>query len=128
MKKISAIYLLIANCLLPTFSFAQDITQTIRGRIVDIESKFPLIGAHAVLISDTAKFVGTTAAIDGYFRIEGVALGRHTIKASYLGYKEGIISNIIVNSGKEVILNIEMEESAVNIDAVEITASRRGEV
>ncbi len=28
---------------------AQDLTQTIRGRIVDSESKFPLIGANIVL-------------------------------------------------------------------------------
>ncbi|MCH8318937.1 MAG: hypothetical protein IIA88_10675, partial [Bacteroidetes bacterium] len=52
----------------PLWGAAQDITQTIRGKIVDIESKFPLIGAHVVLISDTAKFVGTTADLDGYFR------------------------------------------------------------
>ena len=107
---------------------AQDITQTIRGKIVDIESKFPLIGAHVVLISDTAKFVGTTADIDGYFRIEEVPLGRHTLKLSYLGYRDRIIPNIIVNTGKEVVLNIEMEESVVKIGTVEITASRKGEV
>lgn len=112
----------------PLFGAAQNITQTIRGKIVDIESKYPLIGAHVVLISDTTKFVGTTADLDGYFRIEEVSLGRHTLKISYLGYRESIIPNIIVNSGKEVVLNIEMEESVVKIGTVEITATRRGEV
>ena len=109
-------------------SFAQELTQTLRGRVIDKESKIPLTGVHVVLSSDTTDFVGAVTDIDGYFRLEGVRLGRQAVRLSFLGYQQRVISNIIVNSGKEVILNIEMEESVVEMETVEVKASRRAEV
>ncbi len=47
---------------------------------------------------------------------------------SYLGYQSITLPNIIVGTGKEVILDIQMEESFVNMKEVEITATEeRGE-
>ena len=95
---------------------------------MDNESRSSLPGANIVLLSDTSVFTGATADVDGYFRMEKVPLGRHTLQFTYLGYEPMIISNIIVNSGKEVILTAKMEESVVKMKEVEVTASRgRGE-
>lgn len=107
-------------------SFAQA-TQTVRGTIVDMQSKSPLIGASVVLInSDPLK--GTTTDIDGNFRLEGIPLGRQDFKITYIGYKEVVLSNIIVNSAKEVILNIEMEEALITGTEVTIKAKDKGEI
>ncbi|MBT3208710.1 MAG: TonB-dependent receptor [Bacteroidetes bacterium] len=86
-----------------------DYTQTIRGSIVDKQSQTPLIGATIVL-SNSDPIVGTTTDIDGKFRLEKIPIGRQGIVISYLGYNSVIVDNLMLNSGKEIILQIEMEE------------------
>ena len=102
--------------------------QTLRGTIVDKESQFPLIGVNVIINPDTEQSKGTTTDIDGSFRLEQVPVGRHNISFSYLGYEEVFLQNIEVNSGKEVILNLEMEEAMVQMEEVIIVARRNGEV
>jgi hypothetical protein len=110
------------------FIQAQNLTQTIRGQVIDKESQIPLPGASVILVSDSALKKVSGTDFDGYFKLTEIPIGRHTVKASYIGYKEKLVSNIIVNSAKEVVLNIELEESSVDMQAVEITATRKGEV
>ena len=101
-------------------------TQNVRGLIVDKESQFPLIGVN-VVIGESGQ-LGTSSDIDGSFKVTGVPLGRQTIKFSYLGFEDVILSDVIINAGKETILNIEMEESIVEIQEVVISARRNGDV
>lgn len=97
-------------------------TQTIRGVIVDNQSKTPLIGVSVVLLN-TENFTGTASDNDGNFRLEKIPVGRQSIKASYLGYRERVIQ-LIVTSGKETVITIEMEESVVQGKEVVISAER----
>ncbi|UZR98785.1 TonB-dependent receptor [Chondrinema litorale] len=106
---------------------AQEITQTVRGKITDTDSGYPLIGATCILLNDAEKTLGAVADLDGNFKIENVPVGRHTFKISSVGYKEAILNNIEVTSAKEVILNIPLEESAVNLEEIVISATRDGE-
>lgn len=101
--------------------FAQEFTQTIKGRITDQQSKSPLVGVN-IIVLDAKPFQGSTSDSEGFFKIPNVALGRNILKISYLGYKEQIIPNVLVTSGKEVILNLEMEEQITNIQEVTVTA------
>lgn len=101
--------------------FAQEFTQTIKGRIIDQQSKSPLIGVN-IIVLDAKPFQGSTTDTDGLFKIPNVALGRNILKISYLGYKEQVIPNVLVTSGKEVVLNLEMEEQVTNIQEVSVTA------
>ena len=110
--------------LIGIISFSQT-TQTIRGKVVDKESRYPLIGVNVIVISDTTKLLGGATDLDGNYRIEGVKLGRQTIKVTYLGYYDKIIP-VVVNSGKELILNVDIEESALEMKAIEITADENG--
>ncbi|GAG13922.1 unnamed protein product, partial [marine sediment metagenome] len=68
-----------------------------------------------------------TTDLEGYYRIENVPVGRYTVIVSILGYRQQVIPNIIVNSGKEVILHFEMEESVETMGEVVITAGRKTE-
>ena len=72
---------------------AQNITQTIRGTVVDQESKFPLIGV-TVILNGTEEITGTTTDIDGKFRLEEVPVGRQSLTFSYLGYEEVTMSDL----------------------------------
>ncbi len=101
--------------------FAQEFTQTIKGRIIDQQSKSPLIGVN-IIVLDAKPFQGSTTDTEGLFKIPNVALGRNILKISYLGYKEQVIPNVLVTSGKEVVLNLEMEEQVTNIQEISVTA------
>ena len=101
--------------------FAHEFTQTIKGRIIDQQSKSPLVGVNIILL-DSKPFQGSTTDTEGFFKIPNVALGRNILKISYMGYKEQVIPNVLVTSGKEVILNLEMEEQVTNIQEVTVTA------
>jgi len=103
-------------------------TQTLRGTIIDKESNFPLIGVNVSLLSPDGTQSGTTTELDGTFRYDAVNLGRQSLQCSYLGYEPVILNDVIIDAGKETILNIEMEEAFVEIQEVVITARRNGEV
>ncbi|MEM7103107.1 MAG: TonB-dependent receptor [Bacteroidota bacterium] len=96
-------------------------SQTIRGTIVDEDTKSPIIGANVVIV-DSEPFLGASSDINGKFRLVNVPVGRHTISVSYLGYEPLVIPNTLVGSGKEVILNIELRESVADLDIVTVTA------
>ena len=101
----------------------QSLTQTVRGNIIDTDNKIPLVGA-TVVITDSDPRTGTITDGNGNFRFEKVPVGRISLQISYLGYDSKTIPNIVVNSGKEVVLNLSMEESVVNLDEVVVKPKR----
>jgi hypothetical protein len=113
--------LTIALGLLPGLLLSQTITQTIKGNVTDAEIHMPLPGA-TVIIVDSDPLIGTSADVDGNFRLEKVPLGRYDLRISYTGYEPFIVSELVVGSGKEVVLNIGLKESLVILEQVEVTA------
>ncbi|NJK87205.1 MAG: carboxypeptidase-like regulatory domain-containing protein, partial [Bacteroidales bacterium] len=105
------------------YSYSQNYTQTIKGKITDKESKQTLVGVN-VIINSISPPIGTVSDTSGFFRIENVPVGRHTIQFSYIGYKEVIIPEILVQTGKEPELNIELTESVMAMQEVTIKATR----
>lgn len=118
MRRFLAPFLLL---LLPFFAIAQ--TQTIRGTVTDQESKIPIIGA-AVIVVDSDPIIGTTTDIDGKFKLPNVKVGRIDLKVTYLGYAPRTLSGLILQSGKELVLNVEMQEMVMKQDEVVVTANK----
>ena len=56
MKKFISTTLIIA--VFTTLAFSQNLTQTVRGTIIDVDSKLPLIGATVVIVG-TNPLIGT---------------------------------------------------------------------
>lgn len=106
-------------------SYAQ-LTQTIRGVVVDNESQFPLIGVNVILMKSD-PLIGSVSDVKGKYRLNEVPIGRHSIKFSYIGYKDVILDDIIVTTGKEVVLMVKMEERITQMDEVVIVGKRSGE-
>ncbi len=98
-------------------------TQTIRGTVLDQETQYPLIGAT---VSIPALNIGSSTDINGQFTIKNVPIGRQTLSITYIGYEDQTLSNIVLISGKETILNIEMTEKAFESEEVVIVASEKG--
>lgn len=101
--------------------FSQNLTQTIKGMVSDLDSQVPLPGA-TVMVIGTDPVLGTVTDADGNFRLTGIPVGRYSLKFSYVGYEPTIRSEVLVLSGKEVILQVFMKESVVNVQQVEVKA------
>ncbi len=97
-------------------------TQVVFGTIIDEASKTPLVGATVILISNPS--IGTVTDAAGNFRLPGVPLGRQTFKISYTGYEERYIPDVIVTAGKEVALNLTLQEAVRKLDEVTIVYNR----
>lgn len=100
---------------------AQNNTQTIRGKVIDAQSK---TGIEKVKITLQDSIYNLSCISDslGYFELKQVPLGRLTFKINAKEYAEQTISNILVTSGKEIILNIELVENIATVG----TASVKG--
>lgn len=121
MRKTYAIFVCL---LLTTIAYSQkEVSQTIKGTVIDEQSKYPIIGATVQLLIET-KLIGTTTDIDGKFILEDVPVGRNILKVTYIGYKEAILSNILVLSGKETVLQIKIEEQVTALDEVVVYANK----
>ena len=101
--------------------FAQDYTQTIKGKIVDTDSKIPLPGASVILVGSD-PLLGTISDMDGHFRLEKVPVGRQSLEVSYMGYENIRLSEVLVSTGREVMLNIEMKESVTTLAECTVVA------
>ena len=88
------------------------ITQTVRGTVTDKITHSALPGA-TVLIAGIQPTTGTVSNSDGTFRIEKVPVGRVSIKVSFMGYEDVVLPNLDLTSGKELVINIEMEEKVL---------------
>src|SRR6185295_3014220 len=106
-------------CAVTTFS---QLTQNIRGTVVDQLLQTPLAGATVVLAGTGRKVVADSL---GNFRIPNVAAGTHTLLSSHINYNDAVAANIIVNTGKEVVLTISMETKVKTEKEVVVTAGSK---
>ena len=100
--------------------------QTVKGKVVDLESQFPLPGVNVQFINGDFNS-GVATDINGNFKIENVPLGRKQIRFTFIGYTPQS-QTIVVNSGKEVVLNVSIEESTEMLEAFEISSNEKREV
>ena len=96
---------------------AQELSQIIRGRVVDIESQTPLAFATVAVIT-TDPVLGAITDDEGYFRLEKVPIGRHDLKVTYIGYESQMIPELMVSTGKEMVLTIKMKEQISELKEV----------
>ncbi len=106
--------------------FSQEVTQNIRGTVIEKETRSELFGA-IVSVDGIENAITTSTDEKGNFRLIGVSIGRHTVKVKYMGYYDLVLNNIIVNAGKETILTIEMVEAIAKLEEVNITDSKKGD-
>lgn len=120
--------ILILLCLGVSTAFAQQPTQTVRGKVFDSESQFPLVGAKVqIFTSDSTKKYRVVTDFDGEFKIQNIPVGKHELTATILMY-DSKTTTIEVNSGKETVLEIPMTESFAEQEAVVVTGRKKGEV
>jgi len=117
------LFLLIAILVISIASFSQNaaLVQTVKGTVVDQVSTVPIIGA-TVIIKDSDPIIGAITDENGAFKLPKVPVGKITVVATFTGYKPTVLSDLNLISGKELVLNINLEEDISVMAAVEIVA------
>lgn len=115
---ISFLFITIAN------TVNAQITQTIRGTIIDSDTKEPLFSAN-VVVKTVEPLVGVSSDFDGSFTLENIPIGRHTIQVTYLGYETVTIPNLELKGAKQLIVNIGMVEKILKTDVVVVKGKKR---
>ena len=114
-------------------------TQTIRGQVCDVASGEPMIGVtitvenernseghqarlngRVVTFEDevNGSTMATVSDVDGNFEIKNVPVGRHSVRASFIGYEPVLLKEQLVSSGKELVLTLRMRESISELGEV----------
>jgi hypothetical protein len=103
---------------------AQNLQQSIRGTVVDRDSKTPLPGVNLVIQGST-PVIGVVSGDEGDFKFDRLTIGRYNIEVFCMGYEPSVVSNILLDAGKEVVLNIELSEDINLIDEVVISSEKQ---
>ncbi|MEI8204000.1 MAG: von Willebrand factor type A domain-containing protein [Bacteroidota bacterium] len=93
---------------------------TIKGTVTDEKTKDPIPFAN-LLIESGGKAYGTAVTdFDGNYTIKPLPAGKYDLKAQILGYKPTIIKGVEINADKITFCNIQMTQTAVNLNAFEV--------
>ena len=102
-------------CLISNISLGQN--QWVRVEILDKESQLPINNAEVQLKSKNGSEFKQNTIERGVFSLEA-PIGRYDLNISSEGYQVVIQNGILVTSGKEVILRIEMEQDITKINQI----------
>ncbi len=116
MKKILLILLIICSAILS----AQNVEPegSIQGKVIQRETKTPLTGVNVYI-----KNAQTGAATDsaGNYVIKNIPVGLINIVFSFIGYEQVTKTDINIKPDRAVILNIELNSSAVQLQDVVVS-------
>jgi hypothetical protein len=96
-------------------------TASLGGSIIEKNSQQPLAGVSIKLIPGNNE---TTTDAKGVFRFTNIQPGTYTIECSAVGYQLKILNNIVVNTGNEVNLNIDIEPSIGQLGTIVVTGRK----
>ena len=95
-------------------------TGLVTGRVIDEITREPLPSANVQLIGTT---IGGSTDLEGRFLLRGVPVGTYQLRASIIGYRQTVVNDIVVASGKPAQLEIALDQTPIGIGTVEVTAS-----
>ncbi|PCJ81928.1 MAG: hypothetical protein COA49_02900 [Bacteroidetes bacterium] len=114
------ITLLVFICQIPLFCLAQ--SGAIQGRVTDLETGEPMIGANVYL---DELYLGSSVDLSGNYLIEGIPPGIYTLVGSFITYEKKSISNIEIKANEVLVVDFIMEtrstelaEAVVSVKAV----------
>lgn len=119
--------LLLFLCLPVVQLFAQTPTQTVRGKVFDSETNFPLNAVKISIEVNDGKLYRALSTPEGTWEIAKVPVGKYELTASYAFYDSKAMT-IEVSSGRELILQIPLQEKISDKGEVKVVTKKRGEV
>ncbi|HEY9166924.1 MAG TPA: TonB-dependent receptor [Candidatus Kryptonia bacterium] len=96
-------------------------TGKISGRVLDATTKEAIIGASVIIVGTT---LGAATDLDGNYTILNIQPGTYTVRASAVGYRAVVSQNNRVSIDLTTSVDFDLSESAVQTEAVIVTAER----
>jgi len=107
---------MIKNCLFLTLmgfcTFIYGTSGSITGKVVDVTTQEPLVGANIAVLGSE---LGAVAEGEGNFVIKNLEPGSYNVKISMLGYQTIIKNRVVVRPGKPIFLKIEIEQEPIQL-------------
>jgi outer membrane receptor for ferrienterochelin and colicin len=116
-RKITILLLLL---LIPAYSFASTVGK-ISGKVTDLQSGEPLIGANVIVMGTS---FGAATDANGDYVINNLNAGTYTVKASYIGYKAVTITDVRVSADLSTEVNFQLPAEGITVGEVQIVAQR----
>jgi len=107
---------------LPIPAKVWEVTQSIRGFVVDRETSQPLVGA-SVWINMRGELRGVITDTQGQFFLPKIPTGRHSVQVSYVGYAATQLKDLLLIAGKELVLEVRLEELTTKLKEVVVKAN-----
>ena len=111
---------LLSLLFLVTVVFAGN-TGKITGKITDVKTGDPLVGANIILVG---TLMGAASDLDGNFFILNIPPGTYDLESRMIGYANTISKGIRVKVDLTTPINIAMKSSVVEGETVEIIAEK----
>jgi hypothetical protein len=94
---------------------------TIEGVVTDAKTKETMVGA-TIVIEGTS--IGTTANLNGEYRLSNVPLGEVNLRVSFISYEPVVVEKIKIARGGVVQINVVMEAVSQTLEGVTVSARR----
>jgi hypothetical protein len=94
-------------------------TGSIKGRILEQSTKESL---PAAVVQIVGTQIGASADENGEFLISNIPVGTYQVRASLIGFEPLVQSDVIVATARPVELLLELRESSIDIEGVEVSA------
>ncbi|MFT3885851.1 MAG: TonB-dependent receptor [Flavobacteriales bacterium] len=97
--------------------------QTVRGTILDTDSRQPVFGAAVTVVGSDPPLSATTDP-DGRFTIANVPTGRIDLRIRAMGFEEQLMPNLLVGAGKELVLNVQLQSAVTEMQEVTVSGAK----
>ncbi|MBM4170464.1 MAG: TonB-dependent receptor [Ignavibacteria bacterium] len=121
MKLYTKAWICVIFLLMIPLNFYAGTTGKISGKIIDSETKEPLISAN-VIIQGTN--FGAAADIEGDYYINNIPPGTYTLIISSVGYHKVTIEKVVVRIDLTTRINVELTPTTINLGEVVVQAQQ----
>lgn len=97
-------------------------TGAIRGKILDKTTKEPLPFASVVAEMNGTQVAGAQSDFDGEYTLKPLQPGQYTLKVTYVGYTDLVITGVLVANDKITFQDLSVGKKVVETKEVEIIA------
>ena len=117
--------MIILSSVLMVYSAQAQGSGSLRGRVIDKETREPLVGA-SIIIENTS--LGIATDINGKFYLPIVPVGKWIVKVTYIGYIQGTREITVAEKSELVEEDIKLSPQALVGEAVVVTAQAKGQM
>ncbi|MBN3035363.1 MAG: TonB-dependent receptor [Bacteroidales bacterium] len=93
-------------------------TGTLKGKIVDKETKEPIPFANIVVELGGTLIGGATSDFEGNYIIKPITPGKYDIRASYVGFSPLLVQGMVISADQIRFFDIEMQKTAEELPEI----------